>query len=142
MMPLCAISIKQGNRRKIGSTNQPGSYPGGMYTSSAVTMLRSPYSCMSAGVLFVNAASIVIDNLAKKLRVSYMFSEWLGEVASVLAEFGRKLAIISMRVPRDELQVHVRVVRLPGECPHQPDEQSEPGKGRRLDGLTTFVERP
>ena len=96
MMSLCALSIKKMDMKKIKSSNTDAVLSQDEYTAKFAMMLRCSYACMSAGVVFVNAAPTVTSNIAKRLRVASMLSEWLGRMASLHVEFDRKFMIISM----------------------------------------------
>jgi hypothetical protein len=96
MMSLCAISIKNMDAKKVKCMNTSKLLDRDGYVSRFAMMLRCSYSCMSAGLVFINAAPTVTSNIAKRLRVASMLSEWLGKMASLHIEFDRQFTIVSM----------------------------------------------
>jgi hypothetical protein len=75
MMSLCALSIKRMDMKKIKSENMNKMLTQTEYVAKFAMMLRCLYACMSARVVFINAAPTVTSNIAKRLRVPSMLSE-------------------------------------------------------------------
>lgn len=66
------------------------------YISKFAMMLRCSYSCLSAGVAFVNASPVVTSNTAKRVRAASIFSEWVGGMIEIHHRNQYKLTIVSM----------------------------------------------
>lgn len=67
-----------------------------MYLSGFVRMLRCSYSCLCAGVAFVNSCPSITSNFAKRLRCASVFSEWIGHIIMIQNDHRYKLSTISM----------------------------------------------
>ncbi len=66
------------------------------YTAKFAMMLRRSYSCLCAGVAFVNCSPMVTSNFAKRMRCGSLFSEWLGNMIRIHSEHRYTMSIVSM----------------------------------------------
>lgn len=66
------------------------------YMARFAMMLRCSYTCLMAGVVFINASPVITSNTAKQVRSASIFSEWLGGMIEIHNANQYKLTIVSM----------------------------------------------
>lgn len=64
--------------------------------SKFAMLLRCSYVCTAIGVAFTNCVPVPVDNMAKRMRCSSLFSEWLGEMIKIHHSFGFRMTVIGM----------------------------------------------
>ena len=96
IMSVVAIMVKKSYATKTRFAKECEIPHRTVYLDKFAMMLRCSYSCLCAGVAFVNSCPMVVSNFAKKLRCSSIFSEWVGSMIAIHADYGYKLSIVSM----------------------------------------------
>lgn len=102
IMSLCAIEMKDAyTNKKKNAVVIP--YPTrDEYTSRFAMMLRCSYSCVEAGVAFVNSSPVITDMTSKACFSRSLFSEWIANVVTIHIEYGYKITVVSMGASADK----------------------------------------
>lgn len=66
------------------------------YTARFAVMLECSYSCLAAGVAFVNASPVITSSTAMRVRAASIFSESIGGMIEIYNTNQYKLTIVSM----------------------------------------------
>lgn len=96
VMSLVAVMIKKAFVRKSKNVDTTKIPTRDEYTARFAMMLRCSYSCLAAGVAFVNASPVITSNTAKRVRAASIFSEWVGGMIEIHSRNQYKLTIVSM----------------------------------------------
>ncbi len=102
LMSLSAMKIKDKIANRHGITDGNGFITRDEYTARFAIMLRCSYSCVEAGVAFVNSSPVIVGSIAKECLSSSIFSEWIANMVMIHAELGIKLLVLSMGASADE----------------------------------------
>lgn len=102
LMSLSAVKIKDAVANRHGITDMTGFVSRAEYTSRFAMMLRCSYSCVEAGVAFVNSSPVIVNSTARECFTSSVFSEWIANMVAIHAEFDNKLLVLSMGALADE----------------------------------------
>jgi hypothetical protein len=96
VMSLVAVMIKKAFVSKSKNVDASKIPTRDEYTARFAMMLRCSYSCLAAGVAFVNASPVITSNTAKRVRAASIFSEWVGGMIEIHTRNQYKLTIVSM----------------------------------------------
>lgn len=95
-MSLVAMKVLDRNMNSLKNDYDLPMMDRDTYTARFAMMLRCSYSCLEAGVAFVNSCPVVTSSVTKKRFASSLFSEWIADVIQLHSKAGFNITVISM----------------------------------------------